>query len=90
VLAFAAIFVMVTTDKAWGVSTPLVTLDVAILQKLGIHFSPEHFSHHIEKVDAGLLKDGGTIRNIGLFFGCMVSFLMAHRFKIDMDFSFKD
>lgn len=90
VLTVGATFVMVTTGKAWGVSTPLVTLNVAILQKLGVHFPVEYFGSHLEKVEAGLLTDGGTVRNIGLFFGCTLAFLMAHRFKIDTDFNFKD
>ncbi len=89
-LAFGAVFVMVTTGKAWGVSTALVTLDVAVLQKLGVTFSELNFGSHLAKVDAGLLSDGGTIRNIGLFFGSTLAFLMAHRFKIDFDFSAKD
>lgn len=90
VLALGAIFVMVTMGKAWGVSTPLVTLDVAVLQKLGFSFSEENFGSHLEKVEKGLLMDGGTVRNIGLFFGCTISFLLANRFKIDFDFSLKD
>lgn len=89
-IAFGAIFVMVTTGKAWGVSTPLVTLDVAILQKFGMTFSEQNFGSHLAKIDAGLLSDGGTVRNIGLFFGSMLAFLMAHRFKIDFDFSVRD
>ena len=89
-IAFGAIFVMITTGKAWGVSTPLVTLDVAILQKFGMTFSEQNFGSHLAKIDAGLLSDGGTVRNIGLFFGSMLAFLMAHRFKIDFDFSVKD
>ena len=90
VLAAFAVFVMVTTNKPWGVSSPLVTLDVAILQKLGISFSPENFGGILKKVNGGLLADGGTVRNIGTFFGCMVAFLLANRFKVDFNFRFTD
>ena len=90
VLAAFAVFVMVTTNKPWGVSSPLVTLDVAILQKLGITFSPENFGGILKKVNGGLLADGGTVRNIGTFFGCMVAFLLANRFNVDFNFRFTD
>ncbi|MDO5714025.1 MAG: YeeE/YedE family protein [Tissierellia bacterium] len=89
VLAIGAIFVMVTMHKPWGVSTPLMTLNVAVFRNF-IDFPEEIFGSFIEKVDNGLLNDGGTIRNIGLFFGCAISFLLANRFTIDFDFSFKD
>ena len=90
VLALASIFVMVTTNKPWGVSSPLVGLDIFILQKFGITFSPENFGSHLKIVQAGLLSHGGTVRNIGTFFGCTLCFLLGNRFKIDFDFSFTD
>lgn len=89
-LALAALFVLVTTGKNWGVSTALVTWNVALFQSLGFEFPAEYFQSHIDKVNAGLLSDGGTIRNIGLFFGCTISFLLANRFKFDFDFNAKD
>ncbi|WP_051237707.1 YeeE/YedE family protein [Lacticigenium naphthae] len=90
VLAFGALFVLVTTNKNWGVSTALLTWNVAIYENLGIHLPVEYFGSHIEKVQAGLLTDGGTIRNIGLFFGCTISFLLAKRFSFDFSFNKKD
>lgn len=90
ILAIFAIMTMLMFNKAWGVSTPLVTLNVAIFQKLGFSFPADGFAKFISKVDAGLLSDGGTVRNIGLFFGCSIAFLMAGRFKIDFSFKSKD
>lgn len=89
VLALGAIFVLVTTNKPWGVSTPLLTLNVAMFRGI-IDFPQEIFGSFLAKVDKGLLNDGGTIRNIGLFFGCMSAFLLSNRFKIDFDFKLKD
>jgi len=89
VLAMGAIFVLVTQGKPWGVSTPLMSLNVAIFRNF-IDFPEEIFGKFIEIADKGLLNDGGTIRNIGLFFGCTVAFLLANRFRIDFDFSVKD
>jgi hypothetical protein len=89
-LALGAVFVLVTTDKNWGVSTALVTWNVALFQSLGFEFPVEYFQSHIDKVNAGLLSDGGTILNIGLFLGSMLSFLLANRFSFNFDFSKKD
>lgn len=89
VIALGAIFVMVTTGKAWGISTPLLSLHVKLFKGF-INFDPEIFGKFIEIADKGLLNDGGTIRNIGLFFGCTIAFLLANRFKLDFNFSFKD
>lgn len=89
-LAIMAIFVLVTTGKNWGVSTALVTWHVAFLDMLGIQLPAEYFQSHIDKVQAGLLNDGGTIRNIGLIVGSALSFLLAKRFAFDFKMSKKD
>lgn len=90
-LAIAAIFVMVTTNKAWGVSTPLVTLDVALAQALGIPIPQELVdAGFVKRVQNGLLNDGGTVRNIGMFFGCAIAFLLAGRYNLNFKFRFKD
>lgn len=88
-LAFGAIFVLATTNKPWGVSTPLLSLFVAVFKNI-IHLPEEIFGKYIDIANKGLLNDGGTIRNIGLFFGCTSAFLLSNRFKIDFDFKFKD
>ena len=89
-LAFGALFVLVTTDKNWGVSTALLTWNVAVFQSLGVEFPAQYFQSHLDKVSAGLLMDAGTIRNIGLFFGSTLSLLLANRFRLDFGFSKKD
>lgn len=89
ILTMGAVFVIVATGKPWGVSTPLLSLEVAVLRPF-INFSPEIFGKFLDIADKGLLKDGGTIRNIGLFFGSTIAFLLARRFKIDFDFKIKD
>lgn len=88
-LAFGAIFVLATTNKPWGVSTPLLSLFVAVFKNI-INLPEEIFGKYIDIANKGLLNDGGTIRNIGLFFGCTSAFLLSNRFKIDFDFKFKD
>ncbi|MGM0523982.1 MAG: YeeE/YedE family protein [Bacillota bacterium] len=89
-LALGAIFVLVTTDKNWGASTAVLTLNVWFFDLLGFDFNPDYFGSHLAKVEAGLLSDAGTIRNLGLFFGCTIAFLLAKRFKFDFNFNKKD
>ncbi|MDO4432549.1 MAG: YeeE/YedE family protein [Aerococcaceae bacterium] len=91
-LAIGAIFVMAGTHKAWGVSTPLISLNVALFRGF-IDFPQEAFASFLKKSDEGilqLLQDGGTVRNIGMFFGCAVAFLLANRFKFNFSFNKKD
>lgn len=92
VLAIGAIFVLASLGSAWGVSTPLITLNVGLFRGF-IDFPKEAFASHLAKTDGGLLqllKDGGTIRNIGMFFGCGVAFLLANRFNFNFKFNKKD
>lgn len=89
VLAGGAIFVLATTNKPWGISTPLLTLFVSVTRKF-FDLPAEVYGKFIQKAEKGLLADGGTIRNIGLFFGSMTAFLLAGRFKIDFNFALKD
>lgn len=89
-LAIAAIFVLVTTGKNWGVSTALVTWHVAIIDAIGVQLPVEYFGSHLDKVQAGLLSDGGTIRNIGMILGSALSFLLAKRFAFDFNLNKKD
>lgn len=92
VLAIGAIFVLASLGSAWGVSTPLITLNVGLFRGF-IDFPQEAFASHLAKTEGGLvqlLQDGGTVRNIGMFFGCALAFLLANRFKVNFKFNKKD
>ncbi|RST90407.1 YeeE/YedE family protein [Vagococcus humatus] len=89
-LSVVSIFILITTQKAWGVTSAFTVLDVYVLQKLGMTFESPAFESILEKVNAGLLQDGGTIRNIGLVFGSLIAFLLAGRFKFNFRFKGKD
>lgn len=83
VVAIVASFILLTTGKAWGVTSAFSKLDVAVLKPLGIGFTSPAFTSIVEDVNNGLLYDGGTIRNFGIVLGSMVAFLLAGRFKFD-------
>lgn len=89
-VAFASVFVLVTTEKAWGVTSAFSKLNVALLKPLGISFSSPAFAKIVADVDAGLMLDGGTIRNIGLVLGSLIAFLLAGRFSFKFSMSAKD
>lgn len=84
-IAVICAFILITTGKAWGVTSAFAIWDVALLQSLGIEFSSPAFTSIVEKANGGLLQDGGTLRNIGLIVGGTVAFLLAGR----MSFKFK-
>lgn len=83
-------FILLTTGKAWGVTSSFSILDVAILKNLGFEFSSPAFLEINEKVSSGLLNDGGTIRNLGIVAGSLLAFLLAGRFKLNFKFDKKD
>lgn len=89
-IAIGAIFVLATTGKAWGVTTPFVSLDQKFLGLFGMHFTSPAFDETAEAMKGSLLVDGGTVRNIGLVIGAMVAFLMAGRFSMKFKMNIQD
>ncbi|MGX6992297.1 hypothetical protein CBF34_07395 [Vagococcus penaei] len=89
-VAIICTFILLTTHKAWGVTSAFTKLEVAILQPLGIEFNSPAFTKIVEDVNKGLLLDGGTIRNFGIILGSAVAFLFANRFKFAMALNKKD
>lgn len=89
-LAIMFIFVLVQTGRMWGVTSAFTTLGVAIFSNLGIDFKAIGGFEKEIKDAANLLAHNGTIRNIGIVLGATISFLLAGRFKLDLDFNWKD
>lgn len=89
-LAIMFIFVLVQTNRMWGVTSAFTTMAVAVFSRLGIDFEAiGGFAKEIEQA-SNLFADNGTIRNIGIVLGACISFLLAGRFQLDYDFKFKD
>ena len=89
-IAMMFLFIMNTTGSSWGASGPYTFWGVWVLQKLGVTFSSPAFEGVVKTVDAGLMNNAGSIRNIGIVVGAAIAFLLAGRFKFDFDFKFKD
>lgn len=89
-LAFLWIFILVTTQKAWGVTSSFTTWDVAIFRLFGIEFNAGWAEKANAAIDGGLLNDGGTVRNVALVIGAAFALLLAGRFKFDFTFNGRD
>lgn len=89
-ITLVASFIMITTNKAWGVTTPFVTLDQKIFQLFGMQFHSPAFDETAKAMSGPLLMDGGTIRNIGIVLGALIAFLMAGRFKANLKMTWAD
>lgn len=84
------IFVLVSTGKAWGVTSAFTTLDVQLLHLIGVDFDAEWASKANKAVAGGLINDGGTVRNIGIVLGALYCLLLAGRFRLDLTFRGRD
>lgn len=89
-IAVASVFILTTTGKAWGVTTPFVSLDQKILGLFGVKFNSPAFDETANAMKHSLLMDGGTIRNIGIVAGAFIAFLMAGRFSAKIKMNFRD
>ncbi len=90
VISIICSFILLATGKAWGVTSAFTKLEVAILKPLGVGFTSPAFTEIVEDVNAGLLLDGGTIRNLGIVLGAVLAFLLAGRFKFGFKLNKKD
>ncbi|MGO2083460.1 YeeE/YedE family protein [Vagococcus sp.] len=89
-IAIICTFILLTTNKAWGVTSAFSKLEVAALQLFGVEFTSPAFAKIVEDVNGGLLQDGGTIRNFGIVAGSAIAFLLAGRFKFAMKLNKSD
>ncbi len=84
------IFILTTTGSSWGASGPFTHWGVWALQKFGFNFSSPAFEGVVESVNAGLMNNASSIRNVGIVFGSAIAFLMAGRFKFDFNYKLQD
>lgn len=89
-LSIVFAFIIVSTKHSWGVTGPFTNWGIAFLQMFGLKFSSPAFTAAVKTVNSGLLKDPGTLRNVGIILGAAIAFLLAGRFKFDFDFKAKD
>jgi hypothetical protein len=84
-LSLFQIVTLATSNDPWGVSGPFANWGAWLYQLLGgsvdkwYYFSSKGAQATLE---AGFLKDPGSIRNLGVIFGALLATLMASQFKI--------
>lgn len=89
-VAFTWLFILLTQNKAWGVTSPFSKMGVYVLNLFGMNFSNPKLAELQSEVAGGLMLDGGTIRNFGLIIGATVAFLLAGRFTLNFKLTLKD
>jgi hypothetical protein len=83
-LSLFQIVTLVTTDAAWGVTGAFANWGAWIYQALGgsvdgwAYFSSKSAQATLQ---GGFLRDGISIRNMGIIFGALFATLMASQFK---------
>lgn len=90
-IAVVWVFILVTQNKPWGVTSAFSKMAVFVGQQFGMEFTnPKLVEISQELGTDSILLDGGTIRNFGLVMGALVAFLLANRFKVNFHFKVKD
>lgn len=85
------IFIINTTKSSWGASGPYTHWGVWFFNKLGVNFSSmPAFAGSAKVVNAGILTDPVSLRNIGMIAGAAICMLLAGRWKLNLNFKAKD
>ena len=84
--------VLVTTGKNWGVTSTFVNWGAWLFQSVGLAdvSSWGYFSSKMDTINGGFFNDPGSMRNLGIIVGAIVSPLLAGHFSFKKGFNFKD
>ena len=85
-----AVFVLLFTGKAWGVTTAFTETGLWALGKLGMTFETPVLQELHASTQNGLFTSGGIVRNVGLIFGAILTFLLAGNFNFNYKMNTKD
>jgi uncharacterized membrane protein YedE/YeeE len=71
-------------NSGWGVTSPFVSWGAWLVKIFGVDVSGwSYFSDSARQtLENGFLRDGGSIRNLGIIFGALLATLYASQFKI--------
>lgn len=90
ILAIISGCYLLFNNKAWGVTSAFTHLAVWFLGLFGIHFEDKAFDSVYKVISNGILADAGVILDIGIVVGAFLAFLMAGRFKFNLQFNSKN
>lgn len=90
-LGIMFLFIINTTKSSWGASGPYTHWGVWLFSKFGIDLSNvEAFAGSVKVVNAGILNDPVSVRNIGIILGALICMLLAGKWKLYISFKAKD
>lgn len=87
-LALTGILHILLINSAWGISGAFTIWGGKIFQILGINVAEwRYFANSpnlLKSLETPILKSGGSIRNIGIILGALISSLLASEFKFSI------
>ena len=87
ILAIISGCYIIFNQKAWGVTSAFTKIAVWFLGLFGVHFEDKAFASIYKSLEHGILSDAGVILDIGILVGAFLAFLMAGRFKLNLEFN---
>ncbi len=84
--------ILLTTAKNWGVTSTFVEWGAWLYQSLGIVdvSTWPYFADKMKTINAGFINDPGSMRNLGIIIGALISPLLAGHFSFKRDFKLRD
>lgn len=84
--------ILLTTGKNWGVTSTFVEWGAWLYQSLGIVDVSNwpYFADKMKTINAGFINDPGSMRNLGIIIGALISPLLAGHFSFKRGFKLRD
>lgn len=84
--------VLLTSGKSWGVTSTFVEWGAWMYQAVGLVdvSSWGYFADKMKTINAGLMNDPASMRNLGIIVGALIAPLLAGHFSFKRAFNFRD
>lgn len=84
--------VLLTSGKSWGVTSTFVEWGAWMYQAVGLVDVSNwgYFADKMKTINAGFMNDPGSMRNLGIIVGALISPLLAGHFSFKRAFNFRD
>lgn len=84
--------ILLSTGKSWGVTSTFAYWGAWLYQSIGLIDVSKwpYFAKEMKNINAGFMNDPGSMRNLGIIIGALISPLLAGHFSFKKGFKFKD
>lgn len=84
--------ILITTGKSWGITTTFAYWGAWMYHAVGLIDASKwtYFAKDIKTIKGGFMNDPGSMRNLGIIIGALISPLLAGHFSFKRNFKFKD